>query len=210
MFRDRIDAGRQLAVRLDERGVEADIVVAIPRGGLPIGRVVADSLGVPLDIVAARKLGAPGNAELAIGAVASDGAVWLNESLIDELGIGNTYVDDRIRRERAAAQRKVETYRSDRPPLDLTGKRVVIVDDGIATGATAIACIRQLRNAGAEHIVVAVPVAPPGTAERLIAEADEMVCVETPAYFEAVGGFYDDFEQVSDRRAKSFLVAEQE
>ena len=209
MFSDRTDAGRQLAARLDERGVEADIVVAIPRGGLPVGRVVADSLDAPLDIVAARKLGAPGNPELAIGAVASDGSVWLNEPLIESLGIGETYVAEQIDREHVAARRKVETYRCDRPPLDPTGKRVVVVDDGLATGATTIACVRQLRNLGAEHVVVAVPVAPPGTVERLAAEADAVICVETPAYFDAVGRFYDDFGQVSDESARSYLVTEQ-
>jgi len=210
MFRDRTDAGRQLAARLREHDVAADVVLAIPRGGLPVGRAVADSLGVPLDVVAARKLGAPGNPELAIGAVASDGTVWLNESLIDDLGVGEAYVDEQVERERAAAAAKVERYRGERPALDLTGKRVVVVDDGVATGATTAACLGQVRNAGAESVVLAVPVAPPDTVERLRGEADAVIAVEVPSPFYAVGQFYDTFEQVPDERAMTYLAGDHE
>jgi len=205
MFTDRTDAGRQLAALLDEQGIVADIVLAIPRGGLPVGRAVADSLDAPLDIVAARKLGAPGNPELAIGAVASDGTVWLNESLIADLGVSEASLDDQIDRERAAAAAKVDRYRGDRPPLDVAGKRVVVVDDGVATGATTTACLRQLRNANAESVVLAVPVAPPDTVDRLQREADEVVCVEAPPQFQAVGQFYERFEQVVDDEAVTYL-----
>ena len=205
MFTDRTDAGRQLAALLDEQGIAADIVLAIPRGGLPVGRAVADSLDAPLDIVAARKLGAPGNPELAIGAVASDGTVWLNESVIDDLGVSEAFLDEQIDRERAAAAAKVDRYRGDRPPLDVAGKRVVVVDDGVATGATTTACLRQLRNADAESVVLAVPVAPPDTVERLQGEADEVVCVELPVQFHAVGQFYESFEQVVDAEAVTYL-----
>ena len=138
MFRNRTDAGRRLADLLDDEDVEADVVLAVPRGGLPVGRVVADRLGVPLDIVAARKIGAPRNPELAIGAVASDGTVWLNDDLIENLGVQDSYLADHTERERAAAVEKVDRYRGDRPPRDLRGKTVVIVDDGVATGATTI------------------------------------------------------------------------
>ena len=208
MFENRTDAGQQLAAVLRDRGVESDLVLAIPRGGLPVGRIVADSLGVPLDVVVARKLGAPGNPELAMGAVASDGTTWLNTRLIDDLGVGRAEVDETVRRERAAAAEKLDRYRGDRPPLDLRGKRVVIVDDGIATGATTIACARQVREAGAEHVVLAVPVAPPGTVERLADEVDEVVAVETPRRFGAVGQFYRAFGQVSDAVARSYLDSE--
>jgi predicted phosphoribosyltransferase len=210
MFKNRTDAGERLADVLDDHDVEADVVLAIPRGGLPVGRVVADRLGVPLDIVAARKLGAPQNPELAIGAVASDGTVWLNESLIGDLGVGDAYVEERIEREREAALEKVERYRGTRPPLDLRGKTVLLVDDGVATGATTIACLRQLRDADAERVVLAVPVAPPDTVERLRTEADEVVCVETPPHFGAVGQFYESFEQVSDERARTYLEFDEE
>ena len=209
MFRDRTDAGEQLATLIRDHDVQADIVLAVPRGGLPVGRIVADGLGVPLDVVAAKKLGAPGNPELAIGAVASDGTVWLNESLIDDLGIGESYVDGEVERQRAAVAETVERYRADRPALDLAGKRVVIVDDGVATGATTIACLRQIRDAGAEYVVLAVPVAPPDTAERLYCEADEVICVEAPPHFHAVGQFYDSFEQVSDDEAITSLRADE-
>lgn len=209
MFTNRTDAGRRLADVLDDREIDADIVLAIPRGGLPVGRVVADRLGVPLDVVSARKLGSPWNPELAIGAVASDGTVWLNESLIDELGVEDSSIDDRIEHERAAALRTVEQYRGDRPPLELRGKTVLVVDDGVATGATTIACIRQIRNANAERVILAVPVAPPETVERLRTEADEVICVETPSHFGAVGRFYETFEQVSDERARTYLETDE-
>ncbi|GAB7095346.1 phosphoribosyltransferase [Halolamina litorea] len=208
MFTDRTDAGEQLADLLDDHDVEADIVLAVPRGGLPVGRIVADSLGLPLDVVAARKIGAPGNRELAIGAVASDGSVWLNRTLIDDLGVSEPYIEERGEYERAAALDAVERYRGDRAPPDLRGKTVLIVDDGVATGATTMACVKQVRNAGAERIVVAVPVAPVETVERLRAEADEVICVETPPHFRAVGQFYERFDQVSDDEATTFLTPE--
>ena len=206
MFEDRIDAGRQLADVIDDHDTEADVVLAIPRGGLPVGRAVADRLGVPLDIVSARKLGAPWNPEVAVGAVASDGTVWLNESLIGELEIEDAYIQEQIEHEREAARANVERYRGDRPPLELRGKTVLVVDDGVATGATTIACIRQVRNAAAECVVLAVPVAPPETVERLHAEADEVISVETPPHFQAVGQFYERFEQVSDEQAMAYLA----
>lgn len=210
MFTNRTDAGHQLAELLDHHDTEADIVLAIPRGGLPVGRAVADRLAIPLDIVSARKLGAPWNPELAIGAVASDGTVWLNESLIDELDIEDGYIQEQIEHERDAAIEKVERYRGDRAPLDVRGKTVLVVDDGVATGATTIACIRQVKNAGAAHVILAVPVAPPDTIERLHAEADEVICVETPPYFGAVGQFYEVFEQVSDEQARAHLIPDDE
>ncbi|WP_123623989.1 phosphoribosyltransferase [Halorubrum sp. CSM-61] len=174
MFKNRSEAGQQLADILDDHDTEADIVLAIPRGGLPIGRIVADSLDVPFDIVSARKIGAPQNSELAVGAVASDGTVWLNESLIDELELEDTYLEDQIEHQRQAALDKIKRYRGDRPPVEYSGKTVLIVDDGVATGATTIACIRQIKNAGAERVILAIPVAPPDTIEKLQSEADEL------------------------------------
>lgn len=208
MFSDRADAGERLAELLDDRDIEADIVLAIPRGGLPIGRAVADAMTLPLDIIAARKIGAPGNPELAIGAVAADGSVWLNERLLDQLDLDDTFIEDGIERERLNAQAKVDRYRGDRPAPDLEGKRVLIVDDGVATGATTTACIRQVRNAGAERVILGVPVGPPDSIERLRTEVDEVVCVETPPHFGAVGQFYDRFEQVTDDEAIGYLDPE--
>jgi predicted phosphoribosyltransferase len=205
MFKDRTDAGQQLAYILDDHNIEADIVLAIPRGGLPLGRIVADRLHLPLDIVSARKIGAPQNQELAVGAVASGGTVWLNDSLIDELELEDRYLEDQIEHQCQAALEKVKRYRGDRPPVEYGGKTVLIVDDGMATGATTIACIRQIKNAGAERVILAVPVAPSDTVERLRTEADEVVCIEIPSHFGAVGQFYESFEQVSDEQAKAYI-----
>ncbi|HKJ59010.1 MAG TPA: phosphoribosyltransferase family protein [Halobacteriales archaeon] len=205
MFSDRTDAGEQLAEVVDGHDVEADVVLAIPRGGLPVARVVADRLGVPLDVVAARKIGAPHNPELAIGSVASDGTVWLNDRMIHDIGVDEDYLDAQSEVEREAAEEKLQRYREGREPLDLEGKTVLIVDDGVATGATTIACIRQVKNAGAERVVLAVPVGPPDSIERLRSEADDVIAVETPPHFGAVGQFYADFGQVSDEEAMAYL-----
>ncbi len=205
MFRDRADAGEQLAELLGKEGIEADVVLGIPRGALPVARPVADAYGVPLDVVVASKIGAPDNPELAIGAVASDGSRWLNDELIERLNVPDAYVEREGDREAEQARRKAERYRAGRGPLELAGKRAVVVDDGIATGATARACLRQLRGAGAAHVVLAVPVGPPDEIEALDAEADEVVAVETPPHFGAVGQFYEVFEQVSDEAAMAYL-----
>lgn len=205
MFANRDEAGRRLADLLVDHGVEADVVLAIPRGGLPVGRAVADRLGASLDVVVAAKIGAPGNPELAIGAVAGDESVWLNESLIASLGVSEEYVE-RVREAKAeSAREKVRTYRGGESAPDLAEKRVVLVDDGLATGATAIACCRQIRAAGAASLVLAVPVAPPETVESVWDEADEVLAVETPPWFGAVGSHYRDFRQVSDREALAYL-----
>ena len=206
MFRDRWEAGERLAGYLQEQGVTADIVLAVPRGGLPAGRAVADVLGVPLDIVVARKMGAPGNPELAIGAVASDGSVWRNEALIQQLGVEQDYLE-RVRQEEAAnARDKFDRYRGDRPDPELTGKRVVIVDDGVATGATTVACIRQAYSDGAAEVILAVPVAPPESVRRLEEEADRVLAIATPESFMAVGQFYETFGQVTDEEAMTYLA----
>lgn len=204
-FSDRTDAGQRLASLLEEREVDTDCVFAIPRGGLPLGRVVADALSVPLDVVVARKVGAPANPELAIGAVGADGSLWRNDDLIAQLGVSEEYVDSQAAREAAAAREKRDRYRDERAPLDLTGRTVLLVDDGIATGATTIACLRQLRAAGTSRVRLAVPVAPREVIADLETEADEVIVLATPAYFGAVGRFYRSFEQVSDEEAMSYL-----
>jgi predicted phosphoribosyltransferase len=170
--------------------------------------VVADAFGVPLDVVAAKKLGAPGNPELAVGAAASDGSVWLNDDLLDRLGVGDGYVAAECERAAATAREKAERYRRARPPLDLAGKRVAVVDDCVATGATT-ACLRSVRAADAARVVLAVPAGPPETVERLRDEADEVVCVETPSQFGAVGQHYRDFAQVTDEEAMAYLASDE-
>lgn len=204
MFRDRTDAGHQLGANLRDRGIDADLVMAIPRGGLPLGRAVADALDAPLDVVVARKMGAPGNAELAIGAVASDGTAWLNESMIEELGVSQDYLRTERSRQATAAREKRERYDGTTEP-DLGDKDVVVVDDGVATGATTRACLRQLRDRGAAQIVLAVPVCPPDVLDSLAREADEVVVLQTPEPFRAVGYHYEQFGQVSDEEAIEYL-----
>lgn len=204
MFQDRESAGRRLATEMRERGVTPDIVLAVPRGGLPLGRVVADEFEVPLDIVAAKKLGAPGNPELAIGAAASDGSVWLNDPLISRLGVDQEYVESERERAAATASEKTETYREWAAP-DLSGKRVAVVDDGVATGATIRACLAAVRNAGASEVVLAVPVGPPDTLDELESVADTVVAVERPSPFRAVGAHYQTFGQVTDAEARTYL-----
>ena len=205
MFADRTDAGEQLADLLEQRGVEADVVLAVPRGGLPLGRVVADRLDAPLDVVVAKKMGAPHNPELAIGAVGADGSAWINDDIVDRLGADDEYVEAEREQKAEEAREKGDLYREGQPVPDLEGERVLVVDDGVATGATTIACLRQVENAGAAHVVLAVPVGSPDSIERLRDEADEVVCVDAPPGFGAVGQFYRQFGQVSDDEARSYL-----
>ncbi|MFB6104984.1 MAG: phosphoribosyltransferase [Halobacteriaceae archaeon] len=204
-FQDRTDAGTQLGTAISDRDLDVDIVLAIPRGGLPLGRAVADALEVPLDIAVAKKIGAPGNPEYAIGAVASDGSVWRNEDAMANTRADEAYFERERRRTAEAAQAKADKYRGDRPAPDLAGKTVALVDDGVATGSTMRACIEMLRAEDADRIVVAIPVGPPDTVAALEAIADEVVCLSTPASFMGVGQFYDRFDQVSDADAMTYL-----
>lgn len=204
MFTDRTDGGQQLADLLGRESVTADVVLAIPRGGLPVGRAVADALDVPLDVVAARKMGAPDNPELAIGAVGASGAVWLNEDLLASLEVTEEYIEGERERQAEAAREKLERYRGGQP--DLAGKEVLLVDDGVATGATMIACVREAREAGASRVVVGVPVASPRSLETLREEADAVYAVEAPPGFGAVGQFFRQFGQVTDEEAMDYLA----
>jgi putative phosphoribosyl transferase len=204
MFRDRTDAGEQLADAMAGRGVDPTIVLAIPRGGLPPGRAVADYFDAPLDVVVAKKIGAPNNPELALAAVAEDGSLWRNDDLIAQLGVGEDPLESERLRVRGEASQKAERYR-DAPLPSLRGERVAVVDDGIATGATMRACLARVRAEDPERIAVGVPVGPRDTIDDLAASADTVVCVETPAAFRAVGAYYRNFEQVSDEEAMTYL-----
>ncbi|WP_225333638.1 phosphoribosyltransferase [Halomicrobium urmianum] len=204
MFTDRTDAGEQLAESLADRGVDPDIVLTIPRGGLPVGRAVADRFAVPLDVVVASKMGAPDNEELAIGAVAEDGSVWRNDELIAELGVTDDYLDRVRERERAVAEEKAATYREGEFP-DVTDERVLVVDDGVATGATMRACLQRVRDDDPEYLIAAVPVGPADTLDTLLDIADDVASVETPPAFRAVGAYYEDFPQVTDEEAQTYL-----
>jgi putative phosphoribosyl transferase len=205
MFQDRLSAGRQLADAMQDDGVDVDLVLGIPRGGLPAARMVADAYDVPLDVVAAKKLGAPNNPELAIGAAAADGTVWLNDELITRLRVDDEYIERERERAKEVAAEKERTYREGRDPPTVDGKRVAIVDDGVATGATAKASIRAVNHRGADSVVVAIPVGPNDTVAELRAEADTVVVVDQPASFGAIGAHYRDFGQVSDEEAMEYL-----
>jgi putative phosphoribosyl transferase len=204
-FKDRTEAGTRLGEALREREIDVDIVLAIPRGGLPLGRAAADVLDVPLDIVVASKIGAPGNPELAIGAVASDGSVWRNEEAFRGTGADEEYFEQERGREAENARQKADRYRDERSEPDLTGKAVAVVDDGVATGSTVRACLQRLRETDAERIVLAVPVGPPDTVHELQELADEVICLTTPTSFMGVGQFYEHFDQVSDEEAMAYL-----
>ncbi|WP_027460506.1 phosphoribosyltransferase [Deinococcus murrayi] len=206
-FQHRRDAGEQLAARLRERGLWPNsTVLALPRGGVPVGAEVARALGAPLDVFVVRKLGLPGYEEVAMGAVASGGVRVLNEDLLRRAGVSPNALAAAEARERAELARREQLYRGGRPPVPLAGRTAVVVDDGVATGATMRAGLEALRALGPARIVVAVPVAPPGTARALAALADELVCLLTPPDFMAVGQFYGDFTQTTDEEVRALLA----
>jgi predicted phosphoribosyltransferase len=206
-FRDRREAGRLLAEELAFlKGREGLIVLAIPRGGVVVGYEVARALGAPLDVYVTRKIGAPGNPELAIGAVASDGTVVLDEEAIQRLGVSASYIEEERAYEQGEIERRLSRYRGERPALELGGRTVILTDDGIATGATTLAAIRALREAGLARLILAVPVAPQSTVERMREEVDQLICLHAPRLFWAVGQFYLAFDQTSDGEVVELLA----
>jgi putative phosphoribosyl transferase len=197
MFSDRVQAGELLGAALTERVAGPSTVLAIPRGGVIVGARVARSIGAPLDVVVARKLGAPGNPELAVGAVA-DGVAALDWAACRRLRVGDSELEAEIARQHAEVARRTELYRRGRPPVELRDQNAVLIDDGVATGWTCVAAARWCRRQGASRVVVAVPVGPPGLADRLAPDVDEVVCLHTPRPYVAVGQAYREFPQVSD------------
>jgi putative phosphoribosyl transferase len=200
MFSDRKDAGIQLAAALMRFKTESPVVLALPRGGVPVAYEVARVLNAPLDIIVARKLGAPGQRELGLGAIV-DGdhpESVLNEDIIQELDVSPEYIKGEIESELKEIRRRENAYRKGRPRADLSGRIVIVIDDGIATGGSIRAALRGVRRLAPKKVVLAVPVAPAETIEALRPEADEIICLETPEYFMAIGEFYDDFSQTSD------------
>lgn len=205
IFANRADAGRQLAEKLAAYADEDTRVLALPRGGVPVGYEVARALGAPLDVFVVRKIGVPGHEELAMGAVASGGVRVLNEETIAQLGIDAATVEAVTAAERAEVQRRETAYRGGLPAHDVTGKTVILTDDGLATGATMFAGVLALRKRNPRKIVVAVPIAPPDTCAALGAEVDEIICLETPEPFRGVGAWYRDFRQTSDEEVRAML-----
>lgn len=205
-FYDRTEAGRLLAGLLAGYAGRLDVLVlALPRGGVPVAYEVARALGAPLDVFLVRKLGVPGHEELAMGAVASGNVRVLNEQVVRGLGIPDYVIDTVAAREERERERRERLYRGDRPPPDVRGKTVILVDDGLATGSTMLAAIKALRQLGPARIVVAVPVAAPETCRQLAEEVDDIVCAVTPEPFFSVGLWYEDFSQTSDDEVSDLL-----
>lgn len=205
VFEDRTEAGRRLAERLTRYRDEAPLVLALPRGGVPVGAEVARVLDAPLDVFISRKLGAPGQPELGIGAVAQGGTRVLNERIVEHIGVPDNYLERITARELEEVERRSRLLRGDRPEPEVKGRIAILVDDGLATGVTARAAIRALREREPSRLVLAVPVCPSQTAQLLSPEVDEMVFLEAPSDFVAVGLWYQDFEQVTDEEVVEIL-----
>lgn len=205
LFDDRTQAGADLAQHLDAYREPRPLVLGIPRGGVPVAAEVARRLDADLDVIVARKLGAPGHEELAIGAVTSSGARFLNDEVIAYVGATDRYLDAVTSEQRAEAERRERRFRAGLPPIDARDRVVILVDDGLATGATMRAAILGLRDAGARRVVVAVPVAPVETCEAIAREVDDLVCPHRPEPFFAVGAHYRAFDQVTDDEVERAL-----
>jgi predicted phosphoribosyltransferase len=206
-FRNRAEAGRALARALSPYAGRDDVVVlALPRGGVPVGYEVAKQLGAPLDVFLVRKLGVPGHEELAMGAIASGGVLVLDESVLRWLGISEHQIQKTLARELDELRRREAAYRDGRPLSELKGKTVILVDDGLATGASMEAAARAVRRHEPARIVIAVPVASRATCDKFRAEVDEVVCAVTPEPFHAVGNWYEDFLQTTDEEVRELLA----
>jgi predicted phosphoribosyltransferase len=205
-FQDRVHAGRLLAARLSEyRGRPDLLVLGLPRGGVPVAFEVAQALGAPLDVYIVRKLGAPGHEELAMGAIASGGVRVLNEAVVRSMRVSAEEIEAVARAEEEELRRQERVYRGERPPPDVSGRTVILVDDGLATGSTMHAAVVALRQNGPRELVIAVPTAPPETCAELEAEADRVVCAVTPQPFFAIGVWYRDFSPTSDQEVRELL-----
>ena len=204
LFADRTDAGRRLGERLAGDVTGDAVVLGIPRGGVVVAAEVGRVLGAPIDVVVPRKVGAPFNPELGLGAVAP-GVRFLDERLIRDLGVPSSYVEREIEDQQREIERREALYRGARPPVDVAGKTAIVVDDGVATGGTAIAALRWARAAGAAEVILAVPVAPPQSRRTLESEADRVVALAFPEPFHAVGQWYRDFDQVPDEAVVALL-----
>jgi putative phosphoribosyl transferase len=205
-FPNRIEAGRLLAEKLEKYADRDDVIVlGLPRGGVPVASEVAKRLRAPLDVFIVRKLGVPGFEELAAGAIASGGVRVLNEDVMRAIPHADEAIEIVTARETEEMQRREQTYREGRPAPELRDRIAILVDDGLATGATMRAAVKALRQRGAAKIVVAVPVGPPDTCHEIEEQADETICLSTPEFFQAVGQYYDDFSQTTDEDVRELL-----
>ena len=204
-FTDRVDAGKRLASSLKDFSGKKGIVLAIPRGGVVVGYEIAKVLNLPLDVIIPRKIGAPDNPELAIGAVAEDGTAILDNHLIAYLSVSKEYIKEETERQKKEIERRLKLYRHDTSYPNLKGLDVIVVDDGIATGSTMKAALASVKNRGAVSVTVAVPVGPPSTIEELNEIADRVVCLYKPEYFQAIGEFYSNFSQTEDEEVIKLL-----
>ncbi len=205
-FPNRTEAGRLLAEKLVQYAGRDDVIVlGLPRGGVPVAYEVATRLGAPLDVFIVRKLGVPGFEELAAGAIASGGVRVLNEDVMRAIPHAGEAIEAVTRKETAELERREHEYRDGRPAPELRDRVVILIDDGLATGATMRAAVKALRQSGAANIVVAVPVGPPDTCREIEQEADEIICLSTPKFFQAVGQYYEDFSQTSDDDVRELL-----
>lgn len=204
IFRDRRDAGQRLAARLEKYRGPDTVVLAIPRGGVVVAYEVARLLGAPLDVVIPRKIGAPGQPELAIGAIGDNISV-LDQHMIDYLGVSEQYIREEIERQRHEIERRSRLYRGGQPPLAIEGRTVILVDDGMATGSTTLVAVRSLRRRNPARLVLAVPVASHEAVARLRPEVDDLIVLETPDYFMSVGSWYQEFEQTTDEEVIDLL-----
>src|SRR5213082_355196 len=208
IFPDRAEAGRLLGVKLSKYAGRNDVIVlGLPRGGVPVAYEVARALRVPLDVFIVRKLGVPGFEELAVGAIASGGVRVLNDDVARALPNADEIIEAVTARETAELQRREQSYRDGRPAPELRDKTIILVDDGLATGATMRAAVKALRQRGAAKIVVAVPVGPPDTCQEFAHDADEAICLSTPPFFQAVGQYYADFSQTTDEDVRELLTS---
>jgi putative phosphoribosyl transferase len=204
-FADRLEAGRLLAGEISLRKLNSNAVLALTRGGIPVGFEVADRLHLPLDAMVVRKLGVPWQPELAMGAITSRARI-LDNRMIQQLGISADEVEDVIAREQAEMKRREDLYRGGKPPLDLRGRSAILVDDGLATGSTMLAAVRHVRSFEPARVTVAVPVGSRTASDCLRREADDLICLAVPDLFCAVGEWYQDFHQVDDREVQTLLA----
>ena len=207
IFRDRTEAGQVLASKLTKYLNQVNtVILALPRGGVPVAYEIGKELGLPVDIFVVRKLGVPGHEELAMGAIASGGVRHINRDVVDQLRIDSETIDVASRREQKEIERREQLYRGQRPPVDVRNKTVILVDDGLATGSTMRAAIAALRQHRPARIVVAVPAAAPQTCSEIADEVDEIICAATPEPFYAVGQWYQEFSQTTDEEVRDLLA----